>query len=214
VLLSGCGASTHARPAARPKPTAVGPPLAATITASPKAATTGQNVAFAYSITPGNPSVGIPKVAIDFGDGTVIDGGAGGAGTAPVGNVVHIYTKPGTYTASVRATAADGGTGAASVAIAVAQKPPPPAMQLKADPATPQAGEAVSFSYSISGLPEGASAQLQINYGDGASDQLTGTSGTASHSFAAAGSYPVILTALDATRQVLGAASVVVVVGG
>jgi hypothetical protein len=77
-----------------------------------------------------------------------------------------------------------------------------------------QANQPVNFDFSVSGVPAGVTPTIQLSYGDGSSDPLSAASGTASHSYASGGSYPAIVTVSDQTGQILGAASIIIAVGG
>lgn len=210
LLLSACRAIGSV---GNPTPPA-GPPLTATLTASPTSAIAGQTISFSFTTSAAAQGVSIPKATIDFGDGNAIDAGTGGPGTSINGSVSHSYASAGTFTVTFAATASDRGSGKATVTVSVAPKPPAPVLQIKADPASAQVGQEVAFNFSASGVPDNASAQLQLNYGDGAGERLNGQSGAISHTYSSAGSYAVVLSVTDAGGRLLGAATTLVVVGG
>jgi PKD repeat protein len=189
-------------------------PLTASLTASPTTVTVGQAVNFVFQLqSNAGPDVGITVNSIDFGDGNSIDAGIGGAGTQPIGWPSHAYDQPGTYTARLDGTTSDGASASSTVAITVLARPTAPNISLKSNPASPSVGQSVSFDYSISGLPDSAGS-MQLAFGDGTSQQLSGASGSASHSYSKNGTYPAILVVTDQTGQVLGAGSTTVQVGG
>jgi PKD repeat protein len=189
--------------------------LTASLTASPTTVSVGQAVSFFFALhSNGGPDVGIPLVNVDFGDGSSIDGGIGGPGAQPIGWPSHSYDTPGTYTARLDGATSDGATASSSVTITVLAAPStPPNISLKANPASPSLGQPVNFDYAVPGLPD-SGGSMQLNFGDGTSAQLSGTSGSASHSYAHDGAYPAILVVTDQSGQILGAGSTTVQVGG
>jgi PKD repeat protein len=121
----------------------------------------------------------------DFGDD-----GAGAFGR----NASHTYTKPGTYTATVTATDADGAFDEAEMTIVV---DPPPANQTPTVEvaATPRSGTAplpVQFT-SAARDPDGDQLLMVWDFGDG----TKGGGPRMAHTYRAAGTYTATLTVSD-----------------
>ncbi len=114
----------------------------------------------------------------DFGDGT------SGTGVSPS----HTYTADGTYAVTLRATDDDGDSTSVTQDITVTNVAP--TANMSADIAALE----VTFDGGGSTDPDGAVTGWAWNFGDG----TTGTGQTATHSYAAAGTYDVTLTVTDA----------------
>lgn len=189
--------------------------LAASINASPTSTGTGQVVGFSFSITqPPDAASGISitSATIDFGDGQTSDGGSAGPNQDVTGTTAHVYSDPGTYTVTLSATASDGETPSVSTTVTIGAPTQPPTILLRPDSTSVQPGQTVSFSYQVTTDPNAGSpaiVSMIINFGDGASMPLSSPSGTVTHSYSAAGSYPVLISAMDANGQP-GAASVLI----
>lgn len=125
------------------------------------------------------------------------DGSTGSAATA-----THVYANAGTYTIVLTIANATQSSQASRTITVNAPIPSLPSVSafFEYTPATPRAGDSVGFSDTSSGSP----TSWSWSFGDGA----TSTAKNPSHTFAAAGTYNVTLTATNggsassATRQV------------
>ncbi len=152
----------------------------------------------AFSFTPGSPilgqtvtftasNIGGPKpytYTWTFGDN------AFGSGQT----VAHAYSLAGTYTVNVSASDAHGRTTTASHNVVVSN-PPPFTADFTHSPASPTAGSPVSFTATAKNGTAPYSFAWQ--FGDG----TTGTGATPSHTYSAAGTYLVNLTASDSAAH-------------
>ena len=181
LSLSGCGggggggssASATPEPTPTPTPIVVPAPVAA-FAASSASATVGQSLQFTDSST-GNPS----SWAWSFGDGT----------SSTVQNPSHAYAAAGTFTVTLTATNA-GGSSLANRVITVAAAGITPTAAFSVSPESPTAGQTVMFTDNSTATPTAWS----WSFGDGATSKVQ----HATHSYAAAGSYTVTLTASNA----------------
>ncbi len=137
----------------------------------------------------------IASWSLDFGDSSP---GAAGTGTPPV-TLTHIYTTPGTITASLTVVNQAGGRATTEAQVRVNYPPPVPTLT-----ASPPGGTApvdhVTFDGSGTTDPDGTITSWSISFGDG-SASVSGTGAppkpTAVHSFPQAGEYGVTLTVRD-----------------
>ena len=117
----------------------------------------------------------------NFGDNT-----AAGSGAKPS----HTYAAAGTYSVVLTVTDDKGATGAVTKSITVTA-----ANQAPAAAFSPSAVNLVaSFDGSASADPDGSVASYSWNYGD---NTAAGSGATSSHTYAAAGTYSVVLTVTD-----------------
>ncbi|MCL3861290.1 PKD domain-containing protein [Actinotalea sp. K2] len=129
-----------------------------------------------------DPDGTVAGYAWDFGDG------ATGAGVT----ASHTYATSGTYTVRLTVTDNAGATGTTTRQVSVAG--PPPANQVPVAVFSSSVSDlAVSVDGSGSSDPDGTVAGYAWDFGDGA----TGAGVTASHTYAAAGTYTVTLTVTD-----------------
>ena len=148
---------------------------AAAFTYSPASPGSGQGVAFTDHST-GTPT----SWAWTFGDG----------GTASVQNPSHSYPAAGTYAVTLTARNA-AGAGTASRSLTVSAASGAPAASFTFAPYSPSAGQSVAFTDSSTGAP----ASWSWTFGDSGASALQ----SPTHSWAAAGSYVVTLTAANAS---------------
>lgn len=137
----------------------------------------------------------------DFGDGAI----ATGSSTS------HAYGTAGTYTAKLTATSTTGQTSTAiatvTATVGTATATPPTAV-LSSSTAAGAAPLSVNFDGSASTAAAGATiASHGWSFGDG----TTGTGATASHAFAAAGTYSTSLTVKDSKGLTSSASTPIVV---
>ena len=114
-----------------------------------------------------------------FGDGTTA--------TTPVAQ--HVYTAAGTYTASLTVTDDDGATATSTATVTAVKPNVAPVARVAAS----VQDLTVAADGSASADPDGQIAAYTWTFGDG----TTSTLPEASHTYAAAGTYPVTLTATD-----------------
>ena len=135
-----------------------------------------------------------------FGDGTTASGSL---------NPAHTYANPGSDTATVTVTDANGVSSSSSVAVTVNDVAPTVSVTV---PSGGEAGVAANFSASatdISPAVQAAGFTYSWNFGDGG----TTTGASSSHTFAAAGTYTVTVTAKDEYGTTGTATGSVIVVG-
>ncbi|HEX6584647.1 MAG TPA: PKD domain-containing protein [Thermoleophilaceae bacterium] len=148
----------------------------------PQSPRAGEQVTFhAERVNPGQG--GGDSFTWDFGDG------ATGTGL----DSTHVYAGPGSYTVALSVTDSDGITVIDDTTkIEVKPENRPPSATFTFVPASPVAGEDISFTGQASD-PDGDTVSLSWVFGDGA----TATGASPTHAYAIAGSYTVGLTATD-----------------
>jgi PKD repeat protein len=130
--------------------------------------------------TSSDPDGTIASYAWDFGDG------ATGTGKS----VQHSYAAAGTYSVSLTVTDNGGASGSVTSSVTVTA---PPNVLPTASFTTSATGLKLTVDASASADPDGTIASYAWDFGDGG----TATGVNASHSYLAAGSYPVTLTVTD-----------------
>ncbi|WP_223692385.1 LamG domain-containing protein [Leifsonia poae] len=128
-----------------------------------------------------DPDGTVASYAWDFGDGTT------GTGVNPT----HVYATAGAFTVTLTVTDNLGLAGT-PVQHQVTTVAPPNQAPVASFTATPN-GLAVAVDGSASSDPDGTVASYAWNFGDGA----TGTGSTASHTYAAGGTFTITLTVKD-----------------
>jgi chitodextrinase len=168
-----------------------------TISYEPSNPVAGQAVTFTANRVNGNPDA---DVIWNFGDGDVVE-------TTGRDKPTHIYDTAGTYIATLSTKSSDGSTtelhDMTSIMVAPAPDPPPPpppppppantppSATFSFAPASPVAGEEVTFTGGSD--PNGDFVMRLWDFGDGATD----AGPTPSHAYASAGNYTVTLTVMD-----------------
>jgi PKD repeat protein len=204
------------RSAASPARAQVPGALNASLTAAPTSAQVGQPVTFTYRASP--PAVAPPfpgvSLVIEFGDGASSGPIEGVAGQTVQGEVVHSYQAPGTYTATLMATASNGQAGTATATVRVTEQCGPPMVTVSAAPSAATVGQAITFSYAaVAGagctMETAPLPTLLINFGDGSAPlPLNEPSGSIMHSYTTPGEYTVSVTALSGGQTGQGSATV------
>lgn len=124
----------------------------------------------------------------NFGDGS----------TASGPNVTHTYLSAGNYTVSLSVTDDDGAVGAATAVVNIVEPAPPqniaPSASFTVSPAADGNGLKVDLNASSSSDPDGTIASYRWVFGDGSAN---GSGRTASHTYAAGGTYTIRLTVTD-----------------
>ena len=183
-----------------------GTSIKVTLSASPQITGPGQLITFtytaatqvnpalsaAYTLPPSNNGQTPQTLSITFGDGTP-------AQTAvPKKTVVHTYTSPGQYIATLLATDNLGnvGQGTAYVTITSPIPQPPGNVAFSNPPSSGSTGSAVSFTAADATTLAscGTIGSYSFDFGDGTTPA---TGQTVSHTFATAGTYTVTLTVTD-----------------
>jgi PKD repeat protein len=128
----------------------------------------------------------------------------------PPSTTSYTYTKPGVYTVKLRVRSDYGTYEAPSQTVTVTQSQPPVAKFTVS--ANPTAGQAVLFdaSESVAQTKGATIVNYHWEWGDGSSEDLQ--SGSACHTYAVAGSYPVKLTVKDSNGLASEAFSATVIV--
>ena len=146
-----------------------------------------------FVAAPTGLTVGLDASGSDDADGTVEsyawDFGDGNASTGVAAS--HTYAAGGTYTVTLTVTDDDGDTGTATQDVTVTA-PPPNEVPIAAFTAAPS-GLTVSVDGSASSDADGTVASYAWDFGDGS----TGSGVTASHGYAAEGTFTVALTVTD-----------------
>src|SRR5437016_2047400 len=156
------------------------PAFTASFTYNPSSPQVGQTVSFNGSASGG---VSPYSYSWSFGDGST------GAGSS----VSHAYPSAGSFTVGL--TVKDSGspqqTTTSQQSITISSSPPALTASFSYSPSSPQAGQQVTFTASASGgtVPYAYS----WSFGDGSS----GTGASVTHTFAAAGTFNVVLTVND-----------------
>jgi PKD repeat protein len=183
-----------------------GTPPTAAFVFSPATPAVLQDVSFNASISTAAPGHSIVSYAWDFGDGAKKSGVT----------TTHDYAVTGTFNVVLTVTDDAGQIGTAVRTVSVGATPPPPGTPPPTaafvfSPTSPQVGGSVSFNATASTAASGHSiVSYSWNFGDGgvASGVL------ATHAFATAGTYNVVLAVTDDAGQTATATSGVSVGSG
>jgi PKD repeat protein len=197
----------------------------ASLTPSTSTAAVGQQVNFTYSATPpavAPPFPSITSVVINYGDGQSDLAGAGLPGQTVAGVATHVYTSPGSYTATLSVTASNGASGGDTAFVTVGGGSGPiggVTVSVSALPPTAQVGLPITFAYSAtpsSTFPFPTIRSMLISYGDGGAPlPLNPPSGSVTRTYTTPGIYNVLVTATDSNgAQGQGTTTVQVVGGG
>jgi PKD repeat protein len=146
---------------------ALSPRLIGSFSASPQATTAGTPVTFTVASGTG---ANVQDAVINFGDGTQarLDSFSGSATAS------HVYNAPGTYTATVTARDALGGSQTQSTTVTVGALP----VTLAASPTSPAPNQAVTFT--VAGIGTAQVSRYQWTFNDGRTFSTSGPSTTQS----------------------------------
>jgi len=188
--------------------------FSSTLTATPSTVPPGYAVNFTYTASlPANadPDLAITSEGIDFGDGQNFYGGSAGPGQGVGGTASHVYKSSGTYTAIFKAEGSDGEIGTASAVVTVSSQLTPPSVTLQVDNPSPQVGDAVNITYTVTpgSVANTSIASIAVSYGDGEIDPLTSPSDTLTHTYTSAGTFPILIAARDSAGEAAAASTVV-----
>jgi PKD repeat protein len=158
-----------------------------TITVSPSSPPAGQLATLRANAQPA-PGHSIVSYEWNFGDGEI--------STTSVPTIIKTFSNAGTYVVTVTVTDDLGQKGSNSVSINVGGGISFPTPPFTVSPATPATGQVVSFNAGgVTTLAGATITQYDWDFGDGGT--ATGAVSTASHSYAAEGTYVVRLTVTD-----------------
>ena len=175
------------------------PRLIGTFSASPQVTTAGTPVTF--TVTSGT-GANIQDAVINFGDGTQASlGSFSGSTTAS-----HVYSAPGSYTATVTARDALGGSQSQNTNVTVGALP----VVLSASPSNPSPNTPVTFT--VSGVSTAQVSRYQWTFSDGRSFSTTGPQTT--QSFATRGEKVIRVDVIGVDGGVLGSAETRLIVTG
>lgn len=169
---------------------------------SPIATEVGHIISFRGTGTTTDDERLISQIKFDFGDGssTGFLDFADQTLQSTTYDVAHVYSKSGTYSATVTVKDDNGNESAASSAISVVVAEVKPVALIRAIPQMVRAGQAITFdaseSYTLSSDTARSIASYTFDFGDGSST-VSGASPTASHTYASAGEYMATVTATD-----------------
>lgn len=205
---TGSGTTTTTAPATSKVTVTVNSTQSITIgDASPTSPTVGQTVSLGLTYTAIGTTGASPivRITVNWGDGKT----DAITGTPP--SVSHAYSAAGSYLVVVTGFDALEDTSTASKSITVTPRPVPE-VTISAS-ASPQAGQAVTFTIGAKPTTGNFITSILVDFGDGQSASLAGSAGTVQHVYNAAGTYQVTATATD-TSGATGAGSTRIVVAG
>jgi PKD repeat protein len=178
----------------------------------------GAAVTFTFTASiPGNAAnIVMKNTRIDFGDGE-----SASLGPANAGSVSHAYRWPGTFTAVATATDSLDHSSKARLDVVIESAAPTlPSVGLFSDATNPApVGSVITFTVSASvpgaSKDDPAIKSIHMDFGDGQVVELgaTAPAGGVTHTYSAAGTYTVSVTATT-TDGATGRASVTVIVNG
>src|SRR5213592_4934697 len=156
------------------------PPLSAIFSYNPSSPQVGQQVTFSASASGGTTPY---SFSWSFGDG------ASGTGSS----TTHTYSSAGTFNVvlTVKDSSSPQQTATSQQSVSVSSPPPSLTASFVYSPSTPQVGQQVTFTASVSG---GTAPYTDgWSFGDGS----TGTGPSVTHTYSSAGSFTVTLTVKD-----------------
>jgi hypothetical protein len=188
-------------------------PTTIPITLTPPTTQPGAGVPTTFTIAPGTLPTGdaIRNVHIDWGDGSSAQDLGSITGSTPV---THVFAVAGTYTVTATITDTAGNTNTVSTTVTVIVTANPTVI-ITLQSVSPSSGHPATATFQLQvTAPTGVNIQdATITWGDGASQDLGGLSGTTTlqHTYTAAGSYSVTVNVKDSlNRTTTGTTSVTI----
>ncbi len=182
----GNGLTSQANQTVTVNPQATGPTAQLSVTPSSGTAPLAVTADASASTAGSSP---ISSYTFDFGDGTTV-------GPQPGPTASHTFTAAGSYVVKVTATDGNGLTSQANQTVTVNPQATGPTAQLSVTPSSGTAPLAVTADASASTAGSSPISSYTFDFGDGTTvGPQPGP--TASHTFTAAGSYVVKVTATD-----------------
>ncbi|MFB3853641.1 MAG: PKD domain-containing protein [Vicinamibacterales bacterium] len=177
-------------------------PPTVTLTAPSANNVAGQPVVFTVTAQPGDNTVRIREVEIDYGDGDSENLGA----ISGSSSIAHVYENAGTYRVTATARDSNGQTATATSIIFVAEAPP---LQVTVTAGAITRGRPVTLTATVTGATTTTVERVVWDFGDGA--QATTTGLTTTHVYSVAGTYVVSVTVTTANGATgLGRVEIVV----
>jgi Big-like domain-containing protein/PKD domain-containing protein len=167
----------------------------------------GVPATFVFTVTAATANASpIREVTVDWGDGVVQSLGSFTGDNSSS----HAFTHDGSFLVKATVVDAAGNSNSASSSVVVIASAKP---NISLTYATP-VGRTVTFTIGVGSTSGTAIVSSSISYGDGSTDELGGgviTAATRTHTYGAAGTFNVVVSAVDVTGQV-GTASTSVTV--
>ena len=178
-----------------------GPNRAPSVPSIPSGPNSGiAGTVYSYSTSATDPNGDQVKYTFSWGDGTTTTTALVDSGTPA--SASHKWSTPGTYLVKARARDSKGLASAysSSVTVTIAPNSPPAIAAIPSGPVSGIVG--TTYSYSTSAIdPNGDQVKYTFSWGDGTTTTTalvdSGTAASASHKWAAAGSYLVKAKATD-----------------
>jgi parallel beta-helix repeat protein len=163
-------------------------PPSAALTVTPSSGTVALAVTADASASTDTDGTPIASYLFDFGDGSPAVGPQAGATAS------HTYTSVGTYTVTVTVMDTAGLSSQATSTVTVTDNPPTASLRILSSPKSPTVTADASASTDTDGTPI---ASYTFDFGDGSPVVGPQAGATATHTFAAAGTYRVTLVVTD-----------------
>jgi parallel beta-helix repeat protein len=160
----------------------------ASLSVSPSSGVVNLNVTADGSTSTDTDSTQIASYSFDFGDGSAA------TGPQPSATATHTYTADGTYRVTMTVTDSAGLASTATAQVTVVDNPP--SVTLKVSPTNGTAPLLVTATATATDTDATPVASYAFDFGDG-SARIVQAGGTATHTYAARGSYTILVTVMD-----------------